>query len=115
MDPSPARRHRRAPRRRLALALLLPLAAAMLPALPATAGPVERACLRSDRQVNPALCDCIQRIADRTLTRRDQRQAARFFRDPQRAQDVRMSTRAADDAFWDRYTAFGSAAARACD
>ncbi|PQO23630.1 hypothetical protein C2I36_06640 [Rhodobacteraceae bacterium WD3A24] len=76
----------------------------------AAAGPIESACLRSERGADRALCGCIQSVADRTLARSEQRQAARFFRDPQRAQDVRMS----DRDFWARYTAFGSAAERSC-
>lgn len=81
----------------------------------AGAGTIERACLGSDRGAgNRALCSCIQSAADRTLSGGDQRAAARFFRDPDRAQQVRMSSRARDRAFWERYRAFGSYAERAC-
>ena len=66
------------------LALALPLTA--------MAGPIESACLKSDRKVaNRALCGCIQQVADMTLKGGDQRQAAKFFRDPDQAQKVRMS------------------------
>lgn len=78
------------------------------------AGPIERACLGSARAPAPALCGCIQQVADATLTRRDQRAAARFFSDPGRAEDVRMSTRQSDNAFWARYRQFGSAAETQC-
>ncbi len=92
------------------LALALPLAPA-----PAAAGPIERACLNSGRAAaTRALCSCIDRVAAQTLTRGDQRQAARFFRDPQRAQDVRMSQTERDNAFWQRYRAFASAAETHC-
>jgi len=92
------------------------LAAFVIPFAPATAqaGPIERACASSDRNVSRALCRCIQAVADQTLTSRDQREAARFFRDPQLAQDVRMSKRAADNALWGRYRAFGAAAEARC-
>lgn len=81
----------------------------------AKAGPIERACLRSvTGNGSRALCGCIQQVADMTLQTSDQRRAARFFTDPQRAQDVRASDAAADNAFWQRYTNFGSAAAQYC-
>ncbi len=86
-----------------------------LGAAPASADVIERACLSSERAAgNRALCGCIQSAANRTLSSGDQRAAARFFRDPDRAQDVRMSSRASDRAFWERYKAFGSYAERAC-
>ncbi len=92
------------------------LAAAIAMAAPmAQANAVERACNQSDRRAaTPQLCDCIGTVADMTLNRSDQREAARFFRDPQRAQDVRMSDRRSDEAFWDRYVAFGATAEATC-
>lgn len=80
----------------------------------AAAGPVDNACLASGRAPGAALCTCIQRAADATLTRRDQRAAARFFRDPGRAQDVRMSSRESDNAFWARYRQFVATAEAQC-
>ncbi len=89
--------------------------AVTLPAMPVLAGPIENACNRSDRgAANPVLCSCIQTIANQTLSRADQRKAARFFRDPDRAQEVRMSRSAADNAFWSRYRAFGDSAGHRC-
>ncbi len=93
------------------------LAALVLPALPlpAEARGIQNACVRSDRAgANPALCSCIQQVANQHLTRRDQRQAARFFRDPDRAQQVRMSRTDNDRAFWQRYRAFADAAEARC-
>lgn len=95
------------------------LAAAIVAALTlsasAQAGPIERACLRSDRAgAARAVCSCIQQVADMTLTGGDQRRAASFFKDPERAQDAFLSQRAADDAFWDRYRSFGSTAEAYC-
>lgn len=97
----------------LAAALAAPLA--LTTALPAAAGPIESACLRSDRAAaSRRLCGCVQEVADRTLRPADQRRAARFFADPDRAQDVRMSTSDRDNDFWDRYRRFGEAAAATC-
>ena len=79
------------------------------------AGTIETACLQSGRQAaSRTLCGCVQDVADLTLSRSDQRKAAKFFHDPQQAQDIRMSKRASDDAFWDRYSTFGEAAQVYC-
>ena len=93
------------------------LAVMALPLVPvsASAGPIEGACLRLDRaQATRAMCRCIDSVASQTLTRAEQRRAAAFFRDPQLAQDVRMSRSARDNEFWTRYRAFGAAAERSC-
>ncbi len=93
-----------------ATALLLALAPA-----PALAGPVENACNRSDRTAaSRSLCRCIDHVARQTLTRSEQRRAARFFSNPDEAQSVRMSRSRADNEFWARYRAFGAAAERYC-
>jgi len=98
-----------------AVILSLVLSGALLPvAAPVEASAIERACLSSERGGNRALCSCIQRAADRTLNSRDQRTAARFFRDPDRAQQIRMSKRDSDRAFWERYRAFGYFAEVSC-
>lgn len=81
----------------------------------AAAGPIEGACLKSSRgAANRGLCTCIQQVADITLGGSDQRLVASFFKDPDRAQTVRMSQSNQDDAFWARYTAFGQQAKLAC-
>ncbi len=81
----------------------------------ANAGVVERACLASDRSsANRALCGCIQDVADRTLTWSDQRLAAKFFKDPQKAQEVRMSKSDQSNAFWEKYKNFGATAQAFC-
>lgn len=96
------------------------LAAALAVALPlfpqaAAAGPIESACNRSDRQAaSRALCSCIQQVADQTLRSADQRRAAAFFKDPDKAHKVWMSKNNGDDAFWDRYKAFGAQAEAYC-
>lgn len=80
-----------------------------------SSGPISKACLSSDRKArNSRLCGCIQTVANQSLSGGDQRKAARFFRDPQRAMDVKMSKTASDDAFWDRYKVFASRSERSC-
>jgi hypothetical protein len=74
-----------------------------------SAGPIDSACSRSGRSAaNSNLCGCIQQVADFTLNGSDQRRVATFFKDPDKAQSVKMSKRNGDDAFWDRYTAFSA-------
>lgn len=91
----------------LSLAVLAPAAA--------LAGPIESACNRSDRAAaTRALCRCIDDVAGRMLTRSEQRRAARFFRDPDAAQRVRMSRDPDDSAFWARYRAWGETAEAMC-
>ncbi|MCG7493611.1 hypothetical protein [Thalassobius sp. Cn5-15] len=92
------------------------LAALMTPiTLPATAGPIERACLTSPRDgATRQLCGCIGRVAKQTLSSTDQRKAAKFFKDPHSAQEVRQSDRRSDERFWKRYVDFGATAAAVC-
>lgn len=91
------------------------LAALMLPALPAAAaGRVEKACLRADRAGSAALCNCIQQVADMTLSGSDQKMAAGFFSDPDQAQEIRASKKSSDSEFWARYRNFGAAAEAYC-
>ena len=81
----------------------------------ALAGPISTACMKSNRgAANTALCSCIQQVADTTLAGADQRRAATFFRDPDKAQKVFLSQNRADDAFWARYKAFGAKAEQIC-
>ncbi|MBK6468303.1 MAG: hypothetical protein IPL38_11460 [Rhodobacter sp.] len=97
--------------------LLAAMAAIVIPlsSAPASAGAIETACLRSGREAaNRALCGCIQQVADMTLRGSDQRRAAKFFRDPDLAHRVWISQSASDDAFWDRYKAFGTMAESRC-
>jgi hypothetical protein len=76
---------------------------------------IERACNRSDRDAaNQSVCACIQQVADQSLSNADQRRAAGFFNNPDKAQDVRLSDSSRDDAFWARYTAFGEQAEAYC-
>ena len=96
--------------------VLAAAAAALLPAITtlAIAGPIERACMASDRGGNRSLCSCIQQAADMTLSGGDQRRAAKFFKDPDQAHATWVSQSASDDAFWDRYKQFGATAEAYC-
>lgn len=83
--------------------------------LPAVANPIERACLQSGRPAaSRALCDCVGRAADMTLTGRQMREGARFFQDPQRAQNVRQSDRRSDEELWRAWRNFGETAEAMC-
>jgi hypothetical protein len=78
-------------------------------------GAIGQGCLNSGRPAaTPALCSCVQQVANQTLTSAEQRRAAQFFREPQRAQDTRQSDRPGDEAFWRRYRAFADRAAAVC-
>lgn len=80
----------------------------------AYAGPIDSACMRAGRTADAALCGCIQQVADGTLSKSDQRRAADFFTDPEKAQEVRVSDSASDEDFWARYKGFSTAAEAYC-
>ncbi len=92
-----------------AVAVFFPLISGM-----ASAGPIESACMASDRGGNRSLCGCIQQAADMTLSGGDQRRAAKFFKDPEAAHATWISQSKSDDAFWDRYKSFGQTAESFC-
>ena len=78
-------------------------------------GDVGQACMDAGRRdASPALCTCVQQVANRTLSSRDQSRAVAFFDDPQLAQDTRQSDRSSDEAFWGRYKAFTELATEIC-
>ena len=94
-----------------ALALILGALAS-----PLFAEQIERACMKSERGSGQrSLCGCIQDAANLTLTSRDQKLAATFFRDPDRAQSIRQSDSPSDEAFWQRYKNFGQTAEHFCN
>lgn len=99
--------------RPILLAAAAALAMPVLSPMTAEAGPIRNACLRTDKG-NRSVCSCIQQVADMTLRGADQRRAAKFFSDPDKAQDTFLSQRASDDAFWERYKAFGAQAEAYC-
>jgi hypothetical protein len=78
-------------------------------------GDLSQACLAANRSAaSPALCSCIQQVANQSLSGSDQARAASFFADPQLAQDTRQSDRPADERFWTRYRAFTDLAEQIC-
>ena len=91
------------------------LSALVLGATPIHATVIEAACMQSDRkQANWAVCSCIQKVADAALSAEDQAEAAKFFEDPQLAQETRMSKDPKKEAFWDRYKEWTEKAADSC-
>ncbi|NOX41118.1 MAG: hypothetical protein GXP05_11570 [Alphaproteobacteria bacterium] len=76
---------------------------------------IEKACLKAGRTgTSAAVCGCIQQVADMRLKRKDQRLAARFFKDPHKAQVIRQSTKSSNEQFWTRYKAWGLEAEELC-
>ena len=61
-----------------------------------------------------AKCNCIQAVANRTLSVSDQSLAETFFTDPEKANDVKISDTPSADAFWERYRRFTDTAERSC-
>lgn len=81
----------------------------------AFAGAISSACEKANRKgASRALCGCIQQVADQSLSRSDQRRAAKFFKDPHQAQEIRQSDNRSDEAFWLRYKDFGERAGALC-
>lgn len=98
------------------LALALGLAMSSLSAPSASAGnDIKRACLSSGRSsANTGLCGCIQSVADTMLSRSEQKQGAKLFNDPHKSQEIRQSSRGADESFWLKWKAFGETASNYC-
>jgi hypothetical protein len=95
--------------------ILMPAAALAFCAGAVIAGPVEKACLKSGSDTaSPELCGCIQQVADLTLSGADQKLAASFIRDPDKAQEIRTSDNAKHEEFWLRYKSFGESAEAVC-
>lgn len=78
-------------------------------------GIIERACRSSGRSsATPQLCGCIQKVANHSLSRGDRKKAAKLFKEPHMAQEIRQSDRRSDERFWKKYRAFGERARRTC-
>ena len=75
---------------------------------------IEAACRSSGNTASFALCRCIQDVADATLAGAEQRRAATFFRDPERAQKLRQSVSQSNATFWQRYEHFATTAQLLC-
>ena len=101
--------------RPLAASLLLSTGLALSFGSASSAGALEQACNAAPQQGgNRNLCGCIQQVANLTLNGREQKLAAGFFKDPQKAQVMRQSARRRDETFWQKYLAFGESAALYC-
>lgn len=91
--------------------LLLTFTASSVPA----GNLIRKACLKAGRAgATRVMCSCIQDVADTRLKRKDQKLAAKFFKDPHKAQEIRQSDNNTHEAFWQRYKAFGLAAEETC-
>ncbi|MEX0349100.1 MAG: hypothetical protein AB3N15_06705 [Paracoccaceae bacterium] len=83
--------------------------------IPADAGAISKACRASDRPAaNTRLCNCIQRVANQSLSASERRKVAKWFSDPHEAQEIRMSDKRSDERLWRRYKAFGARAQNNC-
>ncbi|MCO6381325.1 MAG: hypothetical protein JXQ91_18650 [Vannielia sp.] len=96
----------------LCAAMALPAATTF--STPAEAKVLERACNKSDRGASRSLCSCIQRVADFELSRSEQKKGAKFFKEPQLAQDTRQSDHPGNEVFWKKWKKFGVTAAASC-
>ena len=82
---------------------------------PAVTGDISNACIAANRSAaSPALCSCVQQVANQTLSASDQSRAASFFANPQLAQDTRQSDNIRDELFWGRYRSFTDLATQIC-
>jgi hypothetical protein len=78
-------------------------------------GPIKRACLSQGRKAaSSARCGCVQAVADRELSGREQRRGVKAFKDPHKMQEWRQSDRSSDNDFWSTWKAFGQSAERLC-
>lgn len=83
--------------------------------VPVSFGPISKACMRSGREARTRrLCGCVQAVADKTLTNRQQSRAVKFYANPHLAQEIRQSDRPSNERFWRVYTAYGQQAERIC-
>lgn len=82
----------------------------------ATAGEVmEAACRTSGGPGVPeGFCRCMQQVADRSLSLREQKLAAQFLRNPVRANRIKARNPKRHEAFWERYDTFQVALRRHC-
>ena len=97
------------------LAAAVAIATIPLSAATASAGTMSNACKKSDREAaTRKMCNCIQQVADQTLSTSDQRLASTFFADPHKSQVIRQSDRRSDEKFWLRYKDFGVVVSASC-
>lgn len=103
--------------RKLVLAVLSAAVMSSVAPIPAMAGlgVIDRACRKADRTAaTPKLCSCIQKVANSNLNMVERRKVAKWFKDPKKAEKVRMSDRSRDEELWQKYKAFGKQARKSC-
>lgn len=84
------------------------------PTLSFGAGTTENACLRSDRSPGRAACACAQNVADQTLSKGDQKIAAKIINNPDVFYEYYGSDNQRKKAFLQRYRNWGSTAQEFC-
>ena len=78
-------------------------------------GSIDQACRQAARSAaSPKLCRCIQKVANKSLTRGERYKVSKWFFDPHKAQQTRQSDRRKDEVLWKRYKAFGERAQKIC-
>jgi len=98
--------------RHVSFTFVLGAAVLAVPLSAAAAGITEGACLQSSRSPGPIVCRCAQSLADVSLSRSDQREAAKIIAEPDRYLELRG--RRGKEAFLERYRAWGAAAEKTC-
>lgn len=78
-------------------------------------GPIQQACQRAGRKAaSRARCGCVQAVANRELSARDQRRGASYFSNQHALQVVRQSDNPGDERFWKLWKAYGQRATSLC-
>lgn len=78
-------------------------------------GSIDHACRQAARPGATAkLCTCIQKVANKSLTRSERYKVSKWFLDPHKAQQTRQSDRRSDEELWKRYKRFGQRARQTC-
>jgi hypothetical protein len=78
-------------------------------------GEVGQACMAAGRSAaNPRLCSCIDQVAGRTLSRAEQRETARYVRDPEALHAMKIDDSPRAEAMWARYDNFVKTARTTC-
>lgn len=78
-------------------------------------GTIERACNKIERKAaTPRTCNCLQYVANVKLSRSEQHKVAKFFKNPDLVQKLKLSNSRTNQKFWQRYKEFGSFASKTC-
>ena len=78
-------------------------------------GSIDHACRQAKRPAaTPKLCRCVQKVANKSLTRTERYKVSKWFSDPHKAQQIRQSDRRRDEELWLKYKKFGNLARKSC-